>query len=92
MLNSTKKRPYKDMLGRHSLGCFKGQMGNFNRAVRHFLISAKMGHKDSFEKFNTIYMAGGATKEQYAEALKGYQDAVEEMKSHDRDRAKRLRY
>ena len=91
-MNSTKKRPYKDMLGRHSLGCFKGQMGNFNRAVRHFLISAKMGHKDSFEKFNTIYMAGGATKEQYAEALKGYQDAVEEMKGHDRDRAKRLRY
>ena len=31
---------------------------------------------------------GVATKEQYAEALKGYQDAVEETKSHDRDKAK----
>ena len=36
------------------------------------------------------FMAGDATKEQYAEALRGYQDAVEEMKSHDRDEVKRL--
>jgi len=35
------------------------------------------------------FMAGGATKEQYAQqALEGYQDAVEEMKSHDRNEAK----
>ena len=33
-----------------------------------------------------------AAKEQYAEALRGYQDAVEEMKSHDRDEVKRLGY
>ena len=33
-------------------------------------------------------MGGMATKEQYAQALKGYQDAVEETKSHDRDEAK----
>ena len=32
---------------------------------------------------------GNATKEQYNQALKGYQDAVEEMNSHDRDEAKR---
>ena len=37
-------------------------------------------------------MRGIATKEQYTEALKGYQDAVEETKSHDRDEAKRLGY
>ena len=35
---------------------------------------------------------GNETKEQYAEALKGYQNAVEEMKSHDRDEAKSLGY
>ena len=39
-----------------------------------------------------VFMAGHATKKQHAEALKGYQDAVEEMKSHDRDEAKRLGY
>ena len=35
-------------------------------------------------------MAGIATKEQYVQALKGYQDAVEEMKSHDRDSVKAI--
>ena len=34
-------------------------------------------------------MAGLATKEQYAEALKGYHVAGEEMESHDRDEAMR---
>ena len=33
---------------------------------------------------------GMATKAQYAEALKGYQDAVEEMKSPERDAALRF--
>ena len=53
--------------------------------MRHFLITAKMGHKSSVENIKRIFMGGLATKEQYAEALKGYQDAVDGMKSHDRD-------
>ena len=35
-------------------------------------------------------MRGDATKAQYAEALRGYQDAVEEMKSQDRDEVKAI--
>ena len=72
---------------RHNLGCLEWQKGKPDRALRHFLITAKMGHKDSFEAIKEMFMAGVATKEQYAEALKGYHDAVEEMKSHDRDEA-----
>ncbi|EJK56840.1 hypothetical protein THAOC_23189, partial [Thalassiosira oceanica] len=34
-------------------------------------------------------MEGQATKAQYAEALLGYRDAVEEMKSPQREEAKR---
>ena len=49
-----------------------------------------MGDKDSLQKIKSMFMAGDVTKEQYAEALKGYQDAVGETKSHDRDEAKRL--
>ncbi|EJK77020.1 hypothetical protein THAOC_01177, partial [Thalassiosira oceanica] len=77
---------------RHNLGCCEVRKRNNDRAVRHLLISAKMGGEDSVEMIKRAFMAGVATKEQYAEALKGYQDAVEEMKSHDRDEAKRLRY
>ena len=58
--------------------------------MRHLLISVKSGDKDSVENNKMTFMGGDAAKEQYAQALKGYQDAVEEMKSHDRDEAKRL--
>ena len=75
---------------RHSLGKHEGRKGDYNRAVRHILISAKMGHLESLENIKQMFMGGVATKAQYAEALKGYQDAVEEMKSHDRDEAKRF--
>ena len=77
---------------RCKLGCFESQKGNFDRAVRHFLISAKMGDKLSLENIKNAFMRRIATKEQYTEAMKGYQDAVEGMKSHDRDEAKRLGY
>ncbi|EJK57540.1 hypothetical protein THAOC_22406 [Thalassiosira oceanica] len=79
------------VLARHNLGCNEAVKRNDDRAVRHLLISAKMGHKNSLENIKRMFMKGFAAKEQYAEALKGYQDAVEEMKSPDRDEAKRLR-
>ncbi|EJK72864.1 hypothetical protein THAOC_05566 [Thalassiosira oceanica] len=76
---------------RFNLGCIELKKGNHDRAVRHYLISAKMGDKGSVEMIKMMFDAGVATKEQHAEALKGYQDAMEEMKSHDRDEAKRIR-
>ena len=75
---------------RFNLGCFEGKKGNYDRAVRHWLISAKMGDRDSVENIKKVFMGGIATKEHYTQALKGYQDAVEETKSHDRDEATRL--
>ena len=75
---------------RHKLGFLEADEGNYDRAVRHFLISAKMGLNESVENIKRIFMGGQATKEQYAQALKGYQNAVEEMKSHDRDQAKSI--
>ena len=75
---------------RYNLGTLEGEKGNHDRAVRHWLISAKMGLNESVENIKRIFMGGQATKEQYAQALKGYQDAVEGMKSHDRDQAKSI--
>ena len=75
---------------RHNLGSRELRKGNCDRAVKHFLISAKMGLKESLENIKKLFTVGLATKEHYTEALKGYQDAAEEMKSPDRDDAKRL--
>ena len=77
---------------RYNLGSSEVEKGNYDRALKHLLISATMGLKDSLEAIKWMLTMGFATKEQYAEALRGYQDAVEGMKSHDRDEAKRLGY
>ena len=74
---------------RHSLGIAEYNAGNYHLAVKHYMISAKMGDKDSLDEIKTLFSQGIATKEQYAEALKGYQDAVEETKSHQREEAVR---
>ena len=77
---------------RNNLGKYEWENGNHDRAVRHCMISAKVGYKNSVEGIKKIFTMGIATKEQYTEVLKGYQDAVEEMKSHDRNEARRLGY
>ena len=75
---------------RYNLGWYEGEKGNYDRAVKHYLISSKLGDKVSLEMIRKMFMVGGATKEQFAQALQGYQDAVEETKSYDRDEVKRL--
>ena len=40
---------------RNNLACYEGKKGSCDRAVRHFLISAKMGHKESLENIKRIF-------------------------------------
>ncbi|EJK65106.1 hypothetical protein THAOC_14086 [Thalassiosira oceanica] len=76
---------------RHMLGVvLKSNNGNYELAVRHWMISAKMGDKESLHNIKKMFMGGEATKTQYAEALRGYGNATKEMKSHQREEAKRL--
>ena len=75
---------------RHNLGCTEIHEGNYELAVRHWMVSAKMGDEESLNAIKEMFMKGQAPKAQYAEALRGYGDAVEEMKSHQREEAKRL--
>jgi len=75
---------------RCNLGAAEYGNGNRRLAVQHFMISAKMGHERTLNHIKVMFKEGDATKEQYAEALLGYRDAVEEMKSPQREEAKRL--
>ena len=73
---------------RGNLGDHKCKKANCQRAVRHYLIAAKMGAPlDSIKK---MFARGHATKQQYGDALSGYQAATEEMKSPERDEVKEL--
>ena len=75
---------------RHNLGVAEIHEGNCEFAVQHWMISAKMGCDGSLNSIKNRFMKGHATKAQYAEALRGYGDAVQEMKSPQREEAKRL--
>ena len=78
------------VLGRHNLGGVEYEEGNYELAVQHWMISAKMGAEASLNGIRELFKEGHATKAQYAEALRGYRDAVEEMKSPQREEVKRL--
>ncbi|EJK60664.1 hypothetical protein THAOC_18941, partial [Thalassiosira oceanica] len=77
-------------VSRHNLGVAEFNNGDRELAVQHWMISAKMGVENSLNAIKYMFMKGHATKAQYAESLSGYQDAFEEMKSPQREEAKRL--
>merc|ERR1711862_1080161 len=64
---------------------------NAHRAVQHFLIAAELGHEQALTTIKDFYRQECVTKEVFLEALLGYQRAVEERKSLQREIAvKRL--
>ena len=75
---------------RYNLGNAEYDAGNRDLALQHWMISAKLGHEYSLTNVKSFFMNGLATKADYAAALLGYQNAVEEMSSPDRDEAKTL--
>ena len=76
---------------RHAIGIVEyNENKNYDLVVQHWMISAKMGDQDSLNCIKEMFKEGQATKAQYAEALLGYRDAAEEMKSPQREEAKRL--
>ena len=79
-----------DVFARFSLGLFESHARNFDLALQHWLISAKLGEQNSLNKVKNLFVKGLATKADYAAALRGYQNAVEEMSSPDRHEAETL--
>ena len=73
---------------RRNLGDCEHNNGNYQRAVRHLLISVKMGDNVSLETIKQMFAKGHATKDQYAEALKGYRNSLNETESPEREMAK----
>ena len=72
---------------RHNLGCIEFENDRMDRAVKHFIIAAKLGLDMSLEAVKNLYKVGYVSKEDFAAALRGYQAAIEEMKSPQREEA-----
>ena len=74
-------------VARYILGCEDYEAGNYDLALQHWMISAKLGHEASLNNVKGFFMNGFATKADYAGALRGYQSAIKEMSSPDREEA-----
>jgi TPR repeat protein len=74
---------------RYNLGCIDGNNGMPNRAVKHWIIAAKLGYDKALEAISDYFSHGVASKEDFEAALRGHQAAVDATKSEQRDAAEK---
>ena len=65
----------------------EGRNGRIDRAVKHWIIAANLGHDGSIRELKNCYMNGYVSKEDFATALRAHQAAVDATKSPQRDAA-----
>ena len=56
--------------------------------MKHFILAARAGDKDSLDVVKKRFMEGFVTKDEYANTLRAYQSRQDEMKSDERDKAR----
>jgi len=78
----------QDVYARYNLGCIEGEADNIDRAMKHFILSARAGHKKSLDNVKVGFKNGLVTKDEYANTLRAYQYQQDEMKSDSRDKAR----
>ena len=69
---------------RHNLGAVEVNNDRYERAKKHFITAATLGNHDSLKVLMQFYAKGHASKEDYADALRAYQAAVDATKSAER--------
>ena len=80
-----------DVTARHNLGKNELGKGNYDRALKHFMIAVRNGQNESLERINEMYKNNDATKEDYTNAIRLYQEYLDEIKSPQRDKAAAVR-
>jgi len=72
---------------RFNIGNDEESVGNYDRALRHYMIATNSGHNKSLQTIKKLYEHHLATKEDYTKALQSYQEYLSEIKSSQRDKA-----
>ncbi|KAK1735455.1 zf-MYND and TPR domain-containing protein [Skeletonema marinoi] len=72
---------------RCGLGCHEWRNGNTERAVKHLIIAASMGHDGSIKFLMDEFRRGFVSKDDLAAALRAHQAAVDATKSPQREEA-----
>ena len=76
-----------NVVSRYNLGVNEEIAGNFDRALKHYMIAVRGGHTKALIFIREMFMDGHATKDQYANALRSHQAYLNEIKSDQRDKA-----
>jgi TPR repeat protein len=71
-------------VARFNLGVHEWNSGRHVRAMRHYIIAAKLGHDDALEAVTHGFQTKDVNKEDFEAALRGHQAAVDETKSEQR--------
>jgi tetratricopeptide (TPR) repeat protein len=77
---------------RHNLAYCEENNGRIDRAVKHFIIAANLGHDRSLQALKDCYKGGAISKEDFAAALRAHHAAVNETKSPQREAAARAEH
>jgi TPR repeat protein len=72
---------------RHNLGCYEERNGRVDRAVKHFIIAAKLGYEESMKVLLRHYKLGNISKDDLEAILRAHQAAINAMKSPQREAA-----
>ena len=70
---------------RYNLGINEVHSGRIERAVKHWIIAANLGHDESIQVLKKCYKDGFVSKEDLATALRAHQAAVDATKSPQRE-------
>jgi len=76
-----------DVPARNNLGVEEIKAGNIDRAIKHYIIAVRGGYADCLNKIKRLYSNGHATKDDYTQSLRAYQEYLGEIKSVQRDKA-----
>jgi TPR repeat protein len=76
-----------DPSARYILGCTEEENGRLDRAVKHFIIAANLGHDRAIVVLKHGFKRGLVSKEVLASALRAHHAAVDATKSPQREEA-----
>jgi tetratricopeptide (TPR) repeat protein len=75
---------------RFNLACYEGRNRRIDRAVKHLIIAANLGHDVSVQRLKMLYAKSVVSKEDFAAALRAHHAAVVATKSPQREAANAL--
>lgn len=71
-------------VARHNLGIVDENEGNYDSAMKNFMIAAEAGYDKALAAIRQGYLNGFVTKDDFEKALRAHKEAKDEMKSDQR--------